>query len=169
MCTMKLDLLHRHRMPMLTNINGSGSSGNSFTIREVRSCQGKGKGIPQSLRAFARVLSIESPEELKDLEAEAAEHDGRLGRRPLKNIENEIKANQILISKISHMIQNHDVSIKSLNSFSCANGGPHDLRRRMTEDLLAGELRVLKSALAWLVNYSARLSNSKATDVDGGS
>ncbi|KAK7822382.1 hypothetical protein CFP56_036532 [Quercus suber] len=57
---MKIDLLQRHCTPPIKDVNGFNSSLESFTIKEVRSA--KGKGLPQSLRAFARVLSCTTPE-----------------------------------------------------------------------------------------------------------
>lgn len=44
------------------------------------------------------------------------------------------------------------------------------LRKQMARDLLTGELRVLKSAGAWLENYCATLTNkSYLSDENGGS
>ncbi|KAM1406488.1 hypothetical protein ACFXTH_001151 [Malus domestica] len=73
---MEWELLKRHHRPIGNDVNGFDSSMDSFTIKEHRSGSGKGKGIPQSLRAIARVLCCASPQELKDLAKEAAEHDG---------------------------------------------------------------------------------------------
>eukprot|EP00268_Persea_americana_P057162 TRINITY_DN6829_c0_g1_i6.p1 TRINITY_DN6829_c0_g1~~TRINITY_DN6829_c0_g1_i6.p1 ORF type:complete len:428 (+),score=68.10 TRINITY_DN6829_c0_g1_i6:312-1595(+) len=107
--TMKVELLHQHFMPTIKEFD---SSQNSFIIREVRSARGKGRGIPQSLRAFARVLSATSLQELKDLATEAAQSDGRLARCPLKDRNKEIEAHRLLLSEITLMIQEYDTSIK---------------------------------------------------------
>ncbi|OVA18230.1 SET domain [Macleaya cordata] len=156
---MKLELLDKHRMQTITNTNDVDSSGHSFIIKEVRSSRGKGKGIPQSLRAFVRVLSASSPQELKDLEMEAAKNDGRLARRPLKDMSREIQAHQILLSQIVHLIQEYDASIKRLRPVNLPSIDRQlSLRRRMAHDLLTGELRVLKSAYAWLTSYCYTLS-----------
>lgn len=158
---MKVELLHGHSMPTI-NLNNSFQS--SFSIKEVRSNRGKGKGIPQSLRAFARVLSATSSQELEDLATEAAQNDGRLARRPLKDRNRETEAHEMLLSEITRMIQEYDASMKSLgymNSHIISN--QHVFRRKMARDLLTGELRVLKSASAWLKNYCATLSGSYKT------
>ncbi|XP_077213575.1 ribulose-1,5 bisphosphate carboxylase/oxygenase large subunit N-methyltransferase, chloroplastic-like [Tasmannia lanceolata] len=158
LCKLKLELLQKHCMPTITYANGFNSFGNSFTIKEVRSSRGKGRGIPQSLRAFVRVLSATSPQELKDMANEAAQTDGRLARRPL-NSSREIEAHDMLLSQIAQMIQEYDASIKSLGYVnSHATCSQVALRRRMAKDLLAGELRILQSASSWLKNYCATLS-----------
>lgn len=120
----------------------------------MRSARGKGRGIPQSLRAFARVLAATSLQELKDLATEAAQSDGRLARRPLKDRNKEIEAHRLLLSEITLMIQEYDASIKSLEYMnSHTTNSRFALRRQMARDLLTGELRVLKSASAWFINY----------------
>lgn len=43
---------------------------------------------------------------------EAKENDGRLGRRPLHNIEKEIQAHQILLSRITGYIEDYTLSIE---------------------------------------------------------
>lgn len=50
--------------------------------------------------------------ELKDLATEAAQSDGRLARRPLKDRNKEIEAHRLLLSEITLMIQEYDASIK---------------------------------------------------------
>ncbi|KAM1162126.1 hypothetical protein PS2_001169 [Malus domestica] len=75
---MEWELLKRYHRPISNDVNGFDSSMDSLTIKEVRSGSGKGKGIPQSLHAFARVLCCASPQELSDLAKEAAERDGQL-------------------------------------------------------------------------------------------
>ncbi|KAF9597618.1 hypothetical protein IFM89_020097 [Coptis chinensis] len=82
--------------------------------REIRSAGGKGKGIPQSLRAFARVLCAASLEELKDLELEAVKTDGRVARRPLKDMSREIESHLFLLSQIEPLIRDYDASIEKL-------------------------------------------------------
>ncbi|KAJ6820091.1 uncharacterized protein M6B38_399290 [Iris pallida] len=157
--TMKLELLHKHCLPKNSPAKALHTSGSPFIIKEVKSATGKGKGIPQALRAFARVLSITSHEELKALGSEAAVNDGRLARHPLKNKESEIQAHGILISRLNNMIQGHDSAIKVLESMDPDIDARHALRRQMARDLLTGELRVLKSACAWLTCYCSRLSS----------
>ncbi|CAA6661791.1 unnamed protein product [Spirodela intermedia] len=88
----------------------------SISFREVRSTHGTGKGIPPSLRAFARVLSAKSPE-LEEMRVEASENDGRLARRPLSSRSREIEAHRILISQIAPMIQSHNASIENSESY----------------------------------------------------
>ncbi|KAF5959485.1 hypothetical protein HYC85_000694 [Camellia sinensis] len=126
---------------------------------EVRSAKGKGRGIPQSLRAFARVLCSTSSQELSDLAMEAVQNDGRLARYPLKNKTREMEAHWFLLSKITRLVEEHNVSIKSLEpSSSPFMFQKFALRKQMARDLLAGELRVLKSASEWLKNYCTTLS-----------
>ncbi|XP_041011945.1 uncharacterized protein LOC121255599 isoform X3 [Juglans microcarpa x Juglans regia] len=155
----KIEFLQRHCIPIAKDVNGFNSSVESFTIKEVRSAKGKGKGLPQSLRAFARVLACTTYEELGDLAKEAAQNDGRLARRPLSDRSKEIQAHQMLLSRITQLIEEYNAAIKSLVPISfppmCETLA---LRRQMARDLLNGELRILKSASAWLKNYCATLT-----------
>ncbi|KAF1880493.1 hypothetical protein Lal_00011551 [Lupinus albus] len=152
---MKLELLQRYLVLPTEDVKGVEHSVNSFTIKEVKSARGKGKGIPQSLRAFARVLSCTTRQELNDLVNEAALTDGRLARRPFEGINREIQAHLMLSSLFARLIEERNAAIKSLDSFN----SPYLLcerlavRRSMARDLLVGEIRVLKSASAWLENY----------------
>ncbi|KAG8375372.1 hypothetical protein BUALT_Bualt10G0093200 [Buddleja alternifolia] len=153
----KLELFDRFRTRSIKDVNEFTSSGNSFTIKEVKRGNGKGKGIPQSLRAFARVLTCNSQQELDYLVTEAVQNDGRLARYPLKNKNTEIAAHQLLLSEISQLIEEHNRYIELLvpnPPYLCGKGL---LRRRLAQDLLTGELRVLKSASAWLKNYCSTL------------
>ncbi|CAN6693026.1 unnamed protein product [Malus baccata var. baccata] len=109
---MEWELLKRHHGKISNDVNGFDSSMDSFTIKEVRSGSGNGKGILQSLRAFARVLCCASPQEISDLAKEAAQHDGRLARRPLTNSSREIEAHQMLLSKLTQLAEDCDASIK---------------------------------------------------------
>ncbi|KAM7492111.1 hypothetical protein LguiA_035032 [Lonicera macranthoides] len=151
---MKLELLSRHVTPAIEDVNGFISSENFFTIKEVRPATGKGKGIPQALRAFARVLCSTSPQELTDLAMEAAENDGRLARRPLKNTTREVQAHQFLLSRINQLIEEYNTSIMSLRTPHLPHSyGKCALRRQLAIDLLDGERRILRSASDWLKNY----------------
>ncbi|XP_010253403.1 PREDICTED: fructose-bisphosphate aldolase-lysine N-methyltransferase, chloroplastic isoform X2 [Nelumbo nucifera] len=155
---MKLELLHKYCMPTPTDGHGLNSFNCSFTIKEVRSAKGKGRGIPQSLRACARILSATSIQELKELVTEAAQNDGRLARRPLKNRSREIEAHKLLLLQVFNLIQEYGASIESLGPTYASSVGVLALRRKMALDLLTGELRVLRSASSWLKNYCATLS-----------
>ncbi|XP_062154393.1 ribulose-1,5 bisphosphate carboxylase/oxygenase large subunit N-methyltransferase, chloroplastic isoform X2 [Alnus glutinosa] len=158
---MKIELLQRHRIPTIKDGNVFNSSVEYFTIKEVRSPKGKGKGLPQSLRAVARVLSCTAPEELSDLALEATQNDGRLARRPLKSRSKEIQAHQILSLRITQIMEDYNAAIKSLTPVSSSSMcEKFALRKQIARDLLSGELRVLKSASAWLNNYCATLSTS---------
>lgn len=150
--TMKFDILQKHCLPKIKDANFS-PSGASFVVKEVRSSNGKGKGIPQSLRAFARVMCCTSSQELNDLVMEAAQHDGRLARRPLAKRSLEIRAHEILLLLIDELIEKYDVSIKSLHMLESTNCRKFSIRRQMAQDLLNGEVCVLRSASAWLKNY----------------
>ncbi|KAL0393902.1 UNVERIFIED_CONTAM: hypothetical protein Slati_4356400 [Sesamum latifolium] len=155
--TQKLELLDRHSTRSTKDVNEFTCSRNSFTIKEVKCGSKKGKGIPQSLRAFARILTCNSQEELNDLAVEAARKDGRLARYPLKNKNREIAAHQLLLSEISQLVEEHNKYIKLLVPAPPYLCGKSVLRRRLAQDLLTGELRVLKSASAWLENYCSTL------------
>ncbi|KAK0593099.1 hypothetical protein LWI29_030947 [Acer saccharum] len=147
---MKLELLKEHRLPITKDDNGFKLSKDSYTIKEVRSVRGKGTGLPQALRAFARVLCCTSTQDLNDLAMEAAKNDGRLARRPLKNISQEILAHQILLSQITKLTEEYNASIESLEPVnSPSTSERYGLRKQMARDLLTGELRVLKSATAY--------------------
>ncbi|XP_062092785.1 uncharacterized protein LOC133798499 isoform X6 [Humulus lupulus] len=157
---MKLEIMQRHHVVVKRDVNAFISSVDSFSIKEVRSSSQKGKGLPQSLRAFARVLCCCSPQELNDLAIEAKQTDGRLARRPLRNIEKEIEAHHILVAQTSRLIKEYEASIKSLdagNSSSSLVRETLGIRRQMAQDLLNGELRVLKSASTWLKSYCTTL------------
>ncbi|XP_020267804.1 histone-lysine N-methyltransferase setd3 isoform X3 [Asparagus officinalis] len=155
----KLGILAKHWFPSSPEANDLNSSGCSFLIREVKSPKAKGKGIPQALRAYTRILSITSHEELEALVIEAAENDGRLARLPLRNTESEIHAHSILLSQFTHLIQERDAAVKVLESMSSLDAISRvAIRKKMAIDLLNGEIRVLRSACAWLTNYCANLS-----------
>ncbi|KAL9418946.1 hypothetical protein AB3S75_036826 [Citrus x aurantiifolia] len=155
----KLEVLQSHCLPRARDVNGFKSSNDSFTIKEVRSARGRGKGLPQSLRAFARVLCCTSPQELWDLATEAAQNDGRLARRPFRNSRQEIVAHQILLSHIIQLTKEYSASIESLEPVTSPSICKRlAFRKQMARDLLIGELRILKSASAWLENYCATLA-----------
>lgn len=157
--TEKLKLLHKHRTPATVEGNSLCSSLDVFTIKEVRSIKGKGRGIPQALRAYCRVLCSTSSQELMDMANEAIDNDGRLARYPLKNKSREIEAHQFLVSWIVQLIEEYNESIELLEtSSSLSMIEQHNRRRKMVLDLLTGELRVLKSAAEWLKNYCVKLS-----------
>lgn len=155
----KLEVLQSHCLPRARDVNGFKPSNDSFTIKEVRSARGRGKGLPQSLRAFARVLCCTSPQELCDLATEAAQNDGRLARRPFLNSRQEILAHQILLSHIIQLTDEYSASIESLEPVTSPSICKRlAFRKQMARDLLIGELRILKSASAWLENYCATLA-----------
>ncbi|KAL8247633.1 hypothetical protein R6Q59_008849 [Mikania micrantha] len=147
---LKLDLLHRHMIPCLKDVNDLSSQENGFMVMEVKPSSGKGRGIPQSLRALARVLCCTSPQELQDLAMEATQNDGRLARIPLKNRDREVEAHQLLHSRFNHMIENYNAALESLTHHSSKeNTG----RMQLARNFLTGELRILESASVWLKNY----------------
>ncbi|PPD86321.1 hypothetical protein GOBAR_DD16749 [Gossypium barbadense] len=108
---MKLELL-QHLTPKIKDAVGFNCPDDTFIIKEVRSPRGKGKGLPQALRAFARLLCCNSSQELSDLALEAAQIDGRLARRPLKGSRTEFKAHKMLSSHITQLMQKYDTAIK---------------------------------------------------------
>ncbi|KAK7270113.1 hypothetical protein RIF29_23025 [Crotalaria pallida] len=151
---MKLELLQQYFVPPTEDVMGFKHSVNSFTIKEVKSARGKGKGLPQSLRAFARVLSCTTSQELNELVMEAAQTDGRLARRPFQDINKEIQAHLMLSSLFTRLIKEGDAAITSLNSSNSPSLCERlAIRRLMARDLLVGEIRILKSASTWLKNY----------------
>ncbi|KAL3521003.1 hypothetical protein ACH5RR_019152 [Cinchona calisaya] len=153
----KLELLQRFCAPAIKDVNEFSSSEKVFTIKEVKFSCKKGRGIPQSFRAFARVL-CSNAQELSDLESEATQSDGRLARSPLKNTSREIEAHELMLSKLTQLSKEYGASIKSLGSSTSQHLiGKLGLRRQMVHDLLTGELRVLTSACAWLKKYCATL------------
>lgn len=50
--------------------------------------------------------------ELGDLAKEAAQNDGRLARRPLSDRSKEIQAHQMLLSRITQLIEDYNAAIK---------------------------------------------------------
>nr|GLL27896.1 histone-lysine N-methyltransferase setd3 isoform X7 [Ipomoea trifida] len=154
-------LLYNAYDQVLNNVESSNPWRMSILWRfgwEVRSAQGKGRGIPQSFRAYARVMCSNSPQEINDLAIEAAENDGRLARRPLRDKCREIEAHQFLLLRITELIKLYNASIKSLElqtSLHVVNKPA--CRYMMAHDLLSGELHILKSAAEWLENYCVKL------------
>lgn len=125
----------------------------------MKSAGGKGKGVPQSLRALARVLSCTTLQELNHLVTEAAQTDGRLARRPLQDMNKEIQAHKMLSSLFIQLIAEHNAAIMSLDSCDSSTSSERlPVRRRMARDLLHGELHILKSASTWLENYCFSLT-----------
>ncbi|KAL8521758.1 hypothetical protein ACS0TY_012053 [Phlomoides rotata] len=121
---------------------GFSPSWNAVKIHEVRSME----DIPQSLRAFARILACGS------------QLDIRAGRDPLENKETEIAAHQFLFDEISKLIDNRDEHVSKLVVLdSCEKSV---IRRQLAVDLLQGELRVLKSACSCLEDYCLMLRNN---------
>ncbi|CAM8895790.1 unnamed protein product [Rhodiola kirilowii] len=150
----KMEILHKYHRPALRDINDFHSSWNSFTIKEVKLTGKSGRGIPQSLRAFARVLCSSSLEDLLNLDMEATNNDGRLARLPLKDSAKEFQSHQLLIACIKGHIEEHEESMKKLlegSDYSPSNKGAfYDLRRLLAVDLLNGEIHILRSAHEWL-------------------
>uniref|UniRef100_A0A0E0FZM7 NAB domain-containing protein n=1 Tax=Oryza nivara TaxID=4536 RepID=A0A0E0FZM7_ORYNI len=140
----KLDIWQKHRLPIFEDMCNL-SPATSFVIKEVKSSQSKGIGIPLILRAFLRVFSAMSLEELEEMAMEAAESDGRLARCPLKNMEREIHAHRRLLLHFAEMIQGHSAAIEQLEIVDGpASRSMHPFRKEMAKDLLVGELRVLE-------------------------
>ncbi|GER34403.1 SET domain-containing protein [Striga asiatica] len=157
----KLELLERYQTPNIKDINEFTSLGNSFTFRKVKNGSRKGKGIPQSVRAFSRILTCNSQEELNELALEAEENDGRLARCPLKDKNREIAAHRYLFTEISRLIEEYDKRIEFLAYAPLCTCGKSVTRRRLARELLSGELCVLKSAAVWLENYCLGLSMNR--------
>ncbi|CDY40197.1 BnaA09g34790D, partial [Brassica napus] len=140
---MKLGLLQTHYTRSVKDINIFHSSYDTFTIKEVKSATGK--GIPQSLRAFARLLSCTSPQELNDLSKEAEQNDGRLARLPFKDRSRELEAHKIILAHINSLIVDHSVCIKELGASNFRFESQRlTVRRQMARELIFGELRHLK-------------------------
>ncbi|KAL5222535.1 hypothetical protein ABZP36_027248 [Zizania latifolia] len=150
----KLDIWRKHSLPRSEDMCSSSCPKTSFVIKEVKFSHSKGMGIPQILRAFLRVFCAMSVEELEEMAIEAAESDGRLARRPLKNVEREIHAHRRLLLHLDDMIQGHSTAIEQLEVIDDPSSrSMHPFRKEMAKDLLAGEHRVLQSARAWVANY----------------
>ncbi|CAM6101597.1 unnamed protein product [Calypogeia fissa] len=151
----KLQLLHSHDMPTYLNEDGSDSGGSGFNIREGRSPMGRGKGIPHSLRAFARVICAASSQEIQDMASEVAEQDGRLCRRPLKNRNREAQAMSLLLARLESMMQQRHASLVSMRLVEACRlkGNPMSVHAHMAGAVISGEMRVLRSAISWLRNH----------------
>ncbi|PWA94971.1 SET domain-containing protein [Artemisia annua] len=157
---MKLDLLNKHTTLPLKDANKLHSRGIRYMVKEVKSSSGKGRGIPQELRTFARVVCCTSPKELQDLALEATQNDGRLTRIPLKNRARELEAHQFLNLKFNNMIENCNAALESLTRHSSLLlSGNNTRRMHLARDLLGGELHILISASAWLKNYCETLKD----------
>ncbi|MCO5604034.1 hypothetical protein L7F22_058191 [Adiantum nelumboides] len=159
---LKLELLQSHGMPMLPKFGGSVYCGNYFPIREVKATKGRGKGIPQSLHALARVLCAVSDEELIDMARQAAETDGRLARQPFKDNQKELQAMMILVMHLDFVIRDYVAAIAALQVASFCNvetGSVTGIRRKIVEDILDGEVRILRAATNWLKHYCIALKS----------
>ncbi|XP_078177653.1 SET domain-containing protein isoform X2 [Carex rostrata] len=142
----KRQLLRDHPLRKPT-INTPKEIEGSFLIKQLKISKGKILGIPMALRAFARVLSATSVIELEEMASEAAQKDGRLARRPLKNRQREMQAHLILFNHLDQMIQIHDAALKDLENMDVPQSSKtFSIRREMAKDILRGELRVLHSA-----------------------
>ncbi|KAL8536874.1 hypothetical protein ACS0TY_012159 [Phlomoides rotata] len=129
---------------------------NLFKINQVEE---DGEGIPVLLRAFARIRVCDSERELDEL-CKAAVIDGRVGRDRLKNRVKEVAAHVFLYYEISRLIQRYDDHINNLQvptTQLCGRASSLLRRRLAAEDLLQGELRILKSARDWLGNYCLKI------------
>lgn len=109
----KKQLLHGHSL--LTNINDESEI---FVLRNAGSPGGRGRGIPHSLRAWARVLSLKSERELQILEESAIRDEGRLARRPLKGREGEgeAEAMTLLQIRVEEEVERREKEIEAIKS-----------------------------------------------------
>jgi len=157
----KLALLHAHTMSTALHADGTDSGGNGFHIREVKSVTGRGKGIPHALRAFARVLCASTPQELSEMAVEAMKHDGRLARHPAKSRRKESQVMNLLLARFESLINQR--SLAALQISDACRGikqGAWKPSASMARDVIAGELRVLRSAAAWLRHQASPNSAS---------
>ncbi|GJT05142.1 SET domain-containing protein [Tanacetum coccineum] len=153
---LKLDLLYRHSIQGRMGFKKPNSCRNYFILENDNSSEGWGISIP--LRAFARVLCCTSPQELQQLVMEATEDDGHLARYPLKNKEREMEAHRFLHLRFDDMIENHRAALESLTrAASPTLSGKCARRMQLARDLLTSDLQILRSATAWLKNYSETL------------
>ncbi|OAE19608.1 hypothetical protein AXG93_3756s1140 [Marchantia polymorpha subsp. ruderalis] len=156
---LKLQLLHAHDMPTFLHADGSDSGGSGFNIRFVKSAIGRGKGIPHALRAFARVLCVDNAQELTEMAAEATKLDGRLARRPLKDKNREAQAMSLLLARLESMMQQRHSALLTLRLVETCRGSnsgsksPVTVHVHMAGAVVSGEMRVLRSAIAWLRNH----------------
>ncbi|XP_024518469.1 uncharacterized protein LOC9662291 isoform X2 [Selaginella moellendorffii] len=149
----KLKLLHSHNMQTCVTREGVDTAGSSFSLQEVKSKAGRGKGIPQTLRAFARVVCATTSEELDEMAKFAADTDGRLARRPSIDKTKEHKAMTLLQTVIDNRIQKHEQAALAIRD-SAVLQKP---RKEIAKAIVGGELRVLRSASAWLKQHSQAL------------
>ncbi|KAI5066149.1 hypothetical protein GOP47_0018773 [Adiantum capillus-veneris] len=158
----RLELLQSHGMPMVPRFSGPDDCGNFFPIREVKTINGRGKGIPHSLRALARVLCANSDKELIDMAKQASQLDGRLARQPFKDVRKELEAMMLLLTRLDSLIQDHVGAISALevaSFFNVNQGSVLCTRRKMALDILNGEVRILCSATNWLKNHCTALKS----------
>ncbi|KAH9767953.1 set domain-containing protein 4 [Citrus sinensis] len=148
----KLEVLQSHCLPRARDVNGFKSSNDSFTIK-----------LAMQLSTYCFLVVKYS--ELCDLATEAAQNDGRLARRPFRNSRQEILAHQILLSHIIQLTKEYSASIECVHITQSLEPVTSPsickrlaFRKQMARDLLIGELRILKSASAWLENYCATLA-----------
>ncbi|KAH7428549.1 hypothetical protein KP509_09G006400 [Ceratopteris richardii] len=159
---LRSELLQSHGMPILRRDGVSNDTGSYFVIKKVRNITGQGKGIPQSLRAFARVLCADSKEELIYLERMASEGDGRLAREAFKDKRKELQAMLLLLTHLNALIEDYISALSALGMAQDYEDRKRQLisvRQEMVNNILEGELTILHSAADWLRHYCLGLDS----------
>eukprot|EP00897_Mesotaenium_endlicherianum_P002842 jgi/Mesen1/2586/ME000164S01709 len=140
----KLSLLAEHKL-----VAGPHANGAQFEVRAAGSPAGRGKGVPHAMRAFARIGSAQSLEEVAELAEEAARLDGRVARRPLRGGDREARAMTVLLLAVESHMERQAAALLSVAEAE-VNGAVHPERASMARQLWHGRLEVLRSVAAWL-------------------
>ncbi|KAL8521747.1 hypothetical protein ACS0TY_012042 [Phlomoides rotata] len=123
---------------------------NKFEIKEARDGDLGGKGVPQSLRAFARVVVCDSEDELNWWLKTSQMDGGLMDRATIKNMEKVDAAHLFLYNEISQLVERHKRCIAELIPTHPAAGVA---RRKLAQQLLENEARVMQSVCVWLNFY----------------
>eukprot|EP00250_Pteridium_aquilinum_P014189 c21832_g1_i4 orf=157-1884(+) len=109
-------------------------------------------GMP-TIRGFGELIS---------LERQASELDGRLARQPFKDVHKELQAMVLLLARVESLIQDYVGAILALEMAEFCKLNRKSvprIRRKMAEDILDGELRILRSAANWLKHHCIALNS----------
>ncbi|BBN05391.1 hypothetical protein Mp_3g12700 [Marchantia polymorpha subsp. ruderalis] len=118
--------------------------------------------LPSSIRARNQLptsFRVYSQYGTRIMAAEATKLDGRLARRPLKDKNREAQAMSLLLARLESMMQQRHSALLTLRLVETCRGSnsgsksPVTMHVHMAGAVVSGEMRVLRSAIAWLRNH----------------
>ncbi|BFI30801.1 hypothetical protein MPTK2_3g15660 [Marchantia polymorpha subsp. ruderalis] len=115
--------------------------------------------LPSSIRARNQLptsFRVYSQYGTRIMAAEATKLDGRLARRPLKDKNREAQAMSLLLARLESMMQQRHSALLTLRLVKTCRGSnsgsksPVTVHVHMAGAVVSGEMRVLRSVIAWL-------------------